>query len=75
MMSQYTAASVVGKVIDVYGPSICSLIAAALFTAAFAGFSAQIHFSPDEPTAANSLAMFRGLTLAFLGAGLGTVFG
>ncbi|KAH6918692.1 major facilitator superfamily domain-containing protein [Coprinopsis sp. MPI-PUGE-AT-0042] len=75
MMSQYTVASIVGKVIDVYGPSICSLIAAALLTTAFAGFSAQIYFSPDEPTAANSLAMFRGLTLAFFGAGMGTVFG
>lgn len=74
MMSQYTVASVVGKVIDVYGPSICSLIAAALFTTSFAGFSLQIHLSPDEPTEANSLAMFRGLTLAFLGAGLATVF-
>ncbi|TFK29833.1 hypothetical protein FA15DRAFT_663109 [Coprinopsis marcescibilis] len=74
MMSQYTVASGVGKVIDVYGPALCSLIAAVLFAAGFGGFSAQIYFSPDDPTASDSIAMFRWLTFSFLLAGLGTVF-
>lgn len=74
MMSQYTVASLVGKVIDVYGPSICSLVAGLLFSSAFGGFATQIYFTPDQPTPAQSTSMFRTLTFAFLCAGLGTVF-
>ncbi|EAU88607.2 hypothetical protein CC1G_04313 [Coprinopsis cinerea okayama7 len=74
MMSQYTIASVVGKVIDTYGPAICSLVAAMLFTGAYAGFSVQIYFTPDDPSPEQSKVMFHRLSLSFLCAGLGTVF-
>ena len=75
MMSQYTVASLVGKVIDVYGPSLCSLIAGLLFSFAYGGFAATTYFASDNPSPSESLSIFRNLTCAFLGAGLGTVFG
>lgn len=75
MMSQYTVASVVGKVIDAHGPSLCSLIAAALLTVAYGGFAATTHLYPDTPSASESLSIFRNLTFCFFCAGVGTVFG
>lgn len=74
-MSQYTVASVVGKVIDTRGPGLCSLIAAGLFTFAYGGFAATTSFYPDTPSATESLSIFRNLTFCFLFAGIGTVFG
>ncbi|KAF6765100.1 MFS general substrate transporter [Ephemerocybe angulata] len=75
MMSQYTVASVVGKVIDTRGPALCSLISAGLFTFAYGGFAATTYFYPETPSASESLSIFRNLTLAFFLAGVGTVFG
>lgn len=75
MMSQYTVASVVGKVIDSRGPGLCSLIAAGLFTFAYGGFAATTSFYPDTPSPSESLVIFRNLTSSFFLAGIGTVFG
>ena len=74
-MNQYTVASVVGKVIDVRGPSYCSLIAAVLFVLGWGGFAATTSYYPDIPSPSESLSIFRNLTLAFFFAGMGTVFG
>ncbi|KAF5327998.1 hypothetical protein D9611_014921 [Ephemerocybe angulata] len=65
MMSQYTVASGVGKVIDTRGPALCSLISAGLFTFAYGGFAATTYFYPETPSASESLSIFRNLTLAF----------
>ena len=42
-MCEYTAAALVGSVIDRHGPSICSFIAACLFSCGFGVFAFQVH--------------------------------
>jgi MFS family permease len=71
---QYPFSAFVGHVVDVYGPSICSLAASALFAAAFALFSREIQLAEMDVSNANSPAFYR-LVIFFGLAGLGTVFG
>lgn len=73
MIGQYPFSPIVGKVLDLYGSSTCSLIAAVCFSTAFvgsaleiAGASAGINYS--------STSSFHRLTFFFLVIGLGTVF-
>jgi hypothetical protein len=73
MMSQYTVAALVGKVVDTHGPSLCSLIAAFLFAFGFGAFSFEIYNTPPDIVTPSS-ASFHRLTFFFFLAGLGTVF-
>lgn len=73
-MSQYTIAALVGWVIDNYGPSLCSLIAAFLFTTGFGGFAAEVYNTPEELSQQVDGAFYR-LAFCFFFVGLGTVFG
>ena len=73
MMSQYTVAAMVGKVVDTHGPSVCSFIAAFLFAFGFGAFSFEIYNTPPDIVTPSS-ASFHRLTFFFLLAGLGTVF-
>lgn len=73
MMSQYTVAAMVGKVVDTHGPSVCSLIAAFLFAFGFGAFSYEIYTTPPDIVIPSS-ASFHRLTFFFFLAGLGTVF-
>ncbi|OCH95034.1 MFS general substrate transporter [Obba rivulosa] len=73
MIGQYPVAAFVGKVIDHYGPWLCSLVASVLFSAGFGLFSWETSDAPSG-VAEPSLASFRRLVLFFGMAGLGTVF-
>jgi hypothetical protein len=69
MMSQYTVAALVGSVVDRHGPSICSLIAACLFSCGFGVFAFEVHnyASPSQTS-------FYLFVFCFALAGLGTLF-
>ena len=67
MMSQYTVAALVGSVIDRHGPSICSLIAACLFSCGFGVFAFEVHNGPSQTS-------FYRFIFCFALAGLGTLF-
>ncbi|KAF9456515.1 MFS general substrate transporter [Collybia nuda] len=73
MIGQYPFAPVVGKVIDLYGPSTCSLTAATFFFTAFISSSLEISKTSVEITKPSTSSFYR-LTFFFLLAGLGTVF-
>lgn len=69
MMGQYPFAALAGKMIDRYGPSLCSVIAAVLYSSAFSSFSYHVYAASD-PTASVSVY----LTISFALAGMATVF-
>jgi hypothetical protein len=73
MMSQYTVAALVGSVIDRHGPSICSLIAACLFSCGFGVFAFQVH-NASRNLPGPSQTSFYLFVFCFALAGLGTVF-
>jgi len=73
MMGQYPFAAFVGKVIDHYGPWLCSLVSAVLFSSGFGFFSWEIAKTPNGITQPSSTS-FHNLTFFFFLAGLGTVF-
>ena len=73
MMSQYTVAALVGSVIDRHGPSICSLIAACLFSCAFGVFAFEVH-SASRNLPGPSQTSFYLFVFCFALAGLGTLF-
>jgi hypothetical protein len=73
MAGQYPCTPLVGMIIDRRGPWLCSLIAAFLFSIAFAGFSYQVNEmistgSQPSPTSAYFLVFLFAL------AGFATVF-
>ncbi|KAG5727661.1 putative transporter MCH1 [Termitomyces sp. T112] len=70
---QYPFSPIVGKILDLYGPSRCSIIAAGLFFVAFVWSSSLLAMTPPD-TSYPSPWSFRCLTVAFFMAGLGTVF-
>lgn len=73
MMSQYTVAALVGSVVDKHGPSICSLIAACLFSCGFGGFALEVHVTHRNLSGPSQTSFYR-FVFCFALAGLGTVF-
>lgn len=73
MIGQYPLAAFVGKIIDIYGPWFCSLVASVLFSFGFGFFSLEIAKTPDD-ISQPSATSFHNLTFFFFMAGLGTVF-
>ncbi|KAF8078054.1 MFS general substrate transporter [Lyophyllum atratum] len=73
IIGQYPFSPIVGKILDSYGPSACSLISAVLFFLAFISSSSLVAMAPVEITQPSPWS-FHCLTLFFLMAGLGTVF-
>jgi len=71
MMGQYPFAALAGKLIDRYGPSLCSAIAAVLYSSAFSSFSYHVYAAAFDPIA-SSVSIY--LTVSFALAGLATVF-
>lgn len=72
MAGQYPFSSIVGKLIDRYGPRTCSFLAAIMFFAAFGLSALEISLAPDYSERSNNAVAHR-LTLYFAMAGLGTV--
>ncbi|RDB20968.1 putative transporter MCH1 [Hypsizygus marmoreus] len=73
MVGQYPFSPLVGRILDQYGPSTCSMVSAMLFCVAFLSSALEVAFAPvkiSEPSSAS----FHRLTAFFLVAGLGTVF-
>ena len=73
MMSQYTVAALVGSVVDRHGPSICSLIAACLFSCGFGVFAFEVH-NASRILPGPSQKSFYLFVFCFTLAGLGTLF-
>jgi hypothetical protein len=75
MIGQYPAAAGVGYLIDTYGPWLCSLIAAGLFSFGFGLFSLEISKTPGVDDLFHHLAQtsFYLLTFLFFLCGLATV--
>lgn len=69
MVGQYPAAPLIGKLVDCYGPWLCSLIASVLFTSAF-GLSAWTYASTPHDILHPSSLSFRILVACFGFAGL-----
>ncbi|KZS99053.1 MFS general substrate transporter [Sistotremastrum niveocremeum HHB9708] len=72
MVGQYPAAAGVGYIVDQYGPWLCSLISAALFSLGFGLFSREIARVPSD-TIDTPPFCFESLVFFFLLCGLGTV--
>ncbi|KAJ3738866.1 MFS general substrate transporter [Lentinula detonsa] len=72
MAGQYPFSSIVGKLIDHYGPRVCSFLAAVIFSAAFALSAMEISLSPEHSERPNT-AVAERLVVYFAMAGLGTV--
>lgn len=72
MVGQYPLAPFVGKVLDHYGPRMCSFAAAILFSFGFGLFSLEIANTPDEITGP-STSSFQRLSVYFALASFGTV--
>ncbi|KAF8636738.1 hypothetical protein AX17_003541 [Amanita inopinata Kibby_2008] len=73
IIGQYPLAPFVGKVVDLYGPPVCSLVAAISYTLSFGGFAVEIATTFSN-SAHSSLSSFRRLVFCSLFAGIGTVF-
>lgn len=71
MMGQYPFAAFAGKLIDYYGPSLCSAIAAILYSSAFSLFSYHVNAAASD-VPISSLPTI--LTVSFCLAGVATVF-
>ncbi|KAI0343109.1 MFS general substrate transporter [Trametopsis cervina] len=74
MVGQYPFAAVVGKVLDAYGPRVCSFIAGVLFSSGFALFSRELSSAADTSDTSSDVWVLRRLVLYFGMIGLGTVF-
>ncbi|KAE9399257.1 MFS general substrate transporter [Gymnopus androsaceus JB14] len=72
LAGQYPFSSIVGKLIDRYGPRVCSFLAAIMFSAAFGLSSLEISLAPEYSERPNT-AVAQRLTIYFAMAGLGTV--
>ena len=72
-MNQYTVAALVGWVIDRHGPSLCSLIAACLFSCGFGVFALKVHIASRDPPGPSQTSFYL-FVFCFALAGLGTVF-
>lgn len=73
VIGQYPLSPIVGKVLDLYGYSTCSLMAAVCFSTSFT-CSALVIARPPPGINYSSTSSFHRLTLSFLISGLGTVF-
>lgn len=71
---QYPFSALVGYVVDRYGPAICSLSAAALFSSAFALAAREVHLA-GLGVASTGGPAFHRMILYFGMAGLATVLG
>lgn len=69
MVGQYPAAPLIGKLVDYYGPWLCSLMASVLFTSAF-GLSAWVYASTPQDIDHPSPHSFNVLVACFGLAGL-----
>ncbi|KAJ4495660.1 major facilitator superfamily domain-containing protein [Lentinula lateritia] len=72
MAGQYPFSSIVGKLIDRYGPRVCSFLAAIMFSAAFGLSALEVSLSSARSSLPNT-AVAERLTVYFAMAGLGTV--
>ncbi|KAJ3887347.1 major facilitator superfamily domain-containing protein [Lentinula edodes] len=72
MAGQYPFSSIVGKLIDRYGPRVCSFLAAVMFSAAFGLSALEVSLSSARSSLPNT-AVAERLTVYFAMAGLGTV--
>jgi len=71
MMGQYPLAALAGRMIDQHGPSLCSALAAILYSLAFGTFSYQVHAAGSN-SASSSITTY--LATSFALAGMATVF-
>lgn len=72
-MSQYPIAVFVGWLIDQYGPSLCSFVAALMFTSGYFAFAWEVDAISSNVSRSSQTAFYR-LSFYFLLIGLGTVF-
>ncbi|KAJ4488067.1 major facilitator superfamily domain-containing protein [Lentinula aciculospora] len=72
MAGQYPFSSIVGKLIDRYGPRVCSFLAAIMFSAAFGLSALEVSLYTEHPELPNT-AVAKRLAVYFAIAGLGTV--
>ncbi|KAF8902028.1 major facilitator superfamily domain-containing protein [Gymnopilus junonius] len=73
MMSQYPIAVFVGWLIDQYGPSLCSFLAALMFVSGYTAFAWEVD-AISSGVFQSSPTTFYHLSFYFLLIGLGTVF-
>ncbi|KAJ7740720.1 MFS general substrate transporter [Mycena maculata] len=73
MAGQYPCTPLVGKLVDSYGPWLCSFVAAFLFPLAFGCFSYTVDQMLKSPTPPSQVSVYI-LVLLFALAGFGTVF-
>ncbi|KIK97495.1 hypothetical protein PAXRUDRAFT_824888 [Paxillus rubicundulus Ve08.2h10] len=73
MAGQYPFAALVGKIVDYYGPWVCSLAAACLFSTGFGLFAWEIANTPGD-IIQPSISSFYRLVFYFFVSALGTVF-
>ncbi|KAH9050733.1 MFS general substrate transporter [Lactarius hengduanensis] len=71
MMGQYPFSAPIGKIVDEYGPWVCSLIASFLFSGSFAILAAEIAKTPDDITGPSE-SSFRILAGVFFVMGFAT---
>jgi hypothetical protein len=74
VVGQYPFAVFVGKIVDSYGPWICALTSAGLFSSGFGLFAWELAKTNDD-ISLPSQSSFHRLAVFFFMAGLGTVFG
>ncbi len=72
MVGQYPFAAFVGKLLDKYGPRMCSFLASLLFSLGLGLFSLEIANTPED-ISVSSASSFRRLAVYFGMAGLATV--
>ncbi|KAF8838325.1 hypothetical protein BDN67DRAFT_1013156 [Paxillus ammoniavirescens] len=70
---QYPFGAFVGKVLDYYGPWVCSLIAACFFSTGFGLFAREVANTPDDTTRPSTSSFYR-LVLYFFISSLGAAF-
>jgi len=73
MIGQYPLSPLIGKLVDYYGPWLCSLIASVLFSSAFSLLSWEFSNTPDDIEIASPTS-FRRLVVYFAMAGCATAF-
>lgn len=72
MAGQYPFSFVVGRLFDLYGPRLCSFLAAVMFSAAFGLSALEVSSAPEHSERPGDAVAWR-LTIYFAMAGLGTV--
>lgn len=73
MVGQYPLSPLVGKLIDSYGPWLCSFIASVLFSSAFSLFAWEYNNTPAD-IETSSPASLQRLVIYFAMIGCGTSF-